>query len=240
MKISCDTCVVRNRAICSVLPDTELLELNRIGRRRHVRRGEALSLDGYEELLCANVLTGVVKLSLQTRDGRQQIVSVAYPSDFIGYPFTQDTGKHGEDIYTVEALTDAEVCIYTREAFAEFAETNSRLKQELLRRTTTELERARRWMLLLGRKSARERVASLLIEISNRRANLGCTALGASPMHFTLLLSRQQMADILGLTVETVSRQLGQLVNDGLIAFPSVREVEILDWPGLQQAADAE
>ncbi len=97
----CDTCLVRNRAICSALMPDELAVLSKLGRKQNVTRGQTLVWEGDESLVVANVIQGVLKLSVSTQDGREQIVGVVFPSDFIGRPF----GK--ESPYGVTALTTA-------------------------------------------------------------------------------------------------------------------------------------
>ncbi len=84
---ACDTCVVRNRAICASLDNEEIKMLNAIGRQRDLAPGESLMWEGEDSVLVANVINGVLKLSTGTEDGREQIVGVVYPSDFIGRPF---------------------------------------------------------------------------------------------------------------------------------------------------------
>jgi CRP/FNR family transcriptional regulator len=164
----------------------------------------------------------VLKLSTGTEDGREQIVGVVYPSDFIGRPFGGTT-NHG-----VTALTDARVCVFSRVDFDGFARKHPELEHKLLQRTLGELDRTRRWMLLLGRKSASEKVASFLIELSDRLAPLTCEGEGDGiAARFHLPFSRQQIADVLGLTIETVSRQFTRLKTEGLIDLPSRREVVI-------------
>lgn len=229
---SCETCVVRNRAICASLNGGEVAELNRIGRRRKVRRGETVIWEGDESPVVANVIDGMLKLTTATGDGREQIVGVAFPSDFIGRPFGASSRN------SVTALADSELCIFTRENFDGFAKSHPELEHELLERTLTELDKARAWMLLLGRKSAGERVASFLLEMSNRLARQDCTPGAASIDRFELPLSRQQIADILGLTIETVSRQLGRLREAGIILTPDRRTIEIVDRPALEGEAE--
>ncbi len=170
----CDACVVRNRAICSALMPDELAALSKLGRKQMVSRGQTLVWEGDESLVVANVIQGVLKLSVSTQDGREQIVGVVFPSDFIGRPF----GK--ESPYGVTALTDAEVCIFTRTAFDGFAKEHPDLQHKLLQRTLDELDRARQWMMLLGRKTASERIATLLIEISDRLGASGCSPIAPS------------------------------------------------------------
>lgn len=228
---NCDTCLVRNRAICSVLDAHEVGALNRIGRMRTIGEGQALMWEGDDSLLVANVIEGLLKLSTGTGDGREQIVGIVYPADFIGRPF--GTTSH----HTVTALTDARVCTFTRSDFDQFARGHPQLEHKLLQRTLTELDRARHWMLLLGRKSASEKVATFLIEMSERLVDKGCSIDGAPLRAFTLPFGRQQIADILGLTIETVSRQLTRLRADGLIDLPSRRDIVILDRDALTAMA---
>ena len=226
---ACDTCVVRNRAICAALDKGELDALNAIGRRRTLAPGESLMWEGEDSVLVANVVDGVLKLSTGTADGREQIVGVVYPSDFIGRPFGSTTG-HG-----VTALTEARVCVFSRKDFDAFAREHPALEHKLLQRTLGELDRTRRWMLLLGRKSASEKVASFLLEMAERLSNATCEVFeDHTEKRFILPFSRQQIADVLGLTIETVSRQFTRLKGDGLIDLPSRREVVILDLAALE------
>ncbi|MFV0645632.1 MAG: Crp/Fnr family transcriptional regulator [Sphingomonadaceae bacterium] len=230
----CDSCLVRNRAICSGLDSEEILALNAIGRRRTLNAGEALVWEGDESVLVANVIEGVLKLSSSTSDGREQIVGVAFPSDFIGRPFGPTT-PHG-----ITALTDAEVCVFSRPDFDRFAAEHPALEHKLLERTLEELDRSRSWMLLLARKTAEEKVASFLLEMSDRLGETtvpGC--LGALPLtSFDLPFSRQQVADILGLTIETVSRQLTRMKKDGILDLPARRTIVIRDRSRLEELAD--
>ena len=228
---SCDLCVVRNRAICAALDSTEVEALNAIGRQRDLKAGESLIWEGDDSVLVANVIDGVLKLSTGTEDGREQIVGVVYPSDFIGRPFGGTT-SHG-----VTALTDARVCVFSRRDFDAFAREHPALEHKLLQRTLGELDRTRRWMLLLGRKSASEKLASFLMEMAERLVEPGCKAPAGPVQRIALPFSRQQIADVLGLTIETVSRQFTRLKDEGVIALPSRREVEILDPDAL--AAEA-
>lgn len=228
---SCETCVVRNRAICAGLDSREIGALNAIGRRRAVSAGEPLIWEDDDSLLVANVIEGVLKLTTSTEDGREQIVGVAYPSDFIGRPFGP-TSKA-----SVVALTDARVCVFSRNDFDRFAREHPELEHKLLERTLSELDRTRAWMMLLGRKTAPEKIATFLLEMSDRLAEATCASSFGPARRFSLPFSRQQVADVLGLTIETVSRQFTRLKADGLIDLPSRREVVIIDREGL--AAEA-
>lgn len=228
----CQACTIRNRAICADLEDDEVALLNAIGRRRALEAGEQLMWEGEDAILVANVLEGVLKLSTRTAEGKEQILGLAYPSDFLGRPFGHTTP------YGAEALTDAQVCVFNRSDFDRFAREHPRLEHKLLERTLTELDRTRRWMLLLGRMNAEQKLASYLLETAERLAPITCNAgQNEAPRHLTLPLSRQQIADVLGLTIETVSRQFTRMRAEGLIEIPSRREVEILRPEALAQLA---
>ncbi|HTN14622.1 MAG TPA: Crp/Fnr family transcriptional regulator [Sphingomonadaceae bacterium] len=227
----CDTCLVRNRAICAALDATEIATLNAIGRRRKLEPGESLIWEGDDSLLVANVIEGVLKLSTGTEDGREQIVGVVYPSDFIGRPFGATT-RH-----SVTALTEANVCVFSRTDFDSFAHNHPALEHKLLKRTLAELDRTRRWMLLLGRKNAEEKLATFLLDMSERLSDPSCENPDDMLNEFELPFSRQQVADLLGLTIETVSRQFTRLKKDGIVDLPSRRAVAILNRAALEARA---
>jgi CRP/FNR family transcriptional regulator len=149
---------------------------------------------------------------------------MVFTSDFIGRPFGKTTG-HG-----VTALTESKVCVFNRRDFDSFAREHPALEHKLLQRTLSELDRTRRWMLLLGRKSASEKVASFLIEMVERVGGSPCDSTDApAELLLDLPVSRQQIADVLGLTIETVSRQFTRLKAEGILDLPSRREVLIRD-----------
>lgn len=213
----CQACAIRNKAICSDLDPREIDILNGIGRRRRLAAGEQLMWEGHEAVLVANVIEGILKLSSHSADGKEQILGLVYPSDFLGRPFGETSP------YGVEALTDSHICVFERRDFERFAREHPRLEHKLLERTLGELDRTRRWMLLLGRMTAEQKLASFLLEMADR---LGTSEADGSTA-ILLPLSRQQIADILGLTVETVSRQLTQLRAKGIITLSSRREIRI-------------
>ena len=228
----CQACSVRNRAICADLDDHEIALLNKIGRRRRLAPGETLLWEGDEAVFVANVVSGVLKLSTQKSDGREQILGLAYPSDFLGRPFGEVSP------YSVEALSESIVCVFQRSDFERFAEEHGRLEHKLLERTLGELDRTRRWMLLLGRMNAEERLATLLLEIASRTVLATCENTGWKvPDEFELPMSRQQIADILGLTIETVSRQFTKFREEGVIEMRGRRVVTIRKRDALEMLA---
>lgn len=229
---ACANCAVRESAICHSLTDDKLEELSRYGRHHNVRRGQTLLWEGEDSLLVGNVIEGVLKLSASTWNGCDQTLGIAYPSDFIGRPFGP------KSFQSVTALTDAKVCTFTRSDFDAVARRNPGLEHGLLERTLADLDHARRWMLLLGQKSAVERVASFLLEMASRLAP-DDHGDASGPILFELPFGRQEVAEVLGLTIETVSRQITKLRGEGLIDTPSKRQIAILDRDGLEACAES-
>jgi CRP/FNR family transcriptional regulator, anaerobic regulatory protein len=167
-----------------------------------------------------------VKLSKIMADGRQQIVGLQFAPDFMGRPFL------GESLMAAEAATDAELCVLPRKILERMISESPDLGRRLHNQALTELDEARDWMLTLGRKSAREKVASLLVLIaahSEPERPGECT--------FDLPLSRADIADFLGLTIETVSRQMTKLRKDGVIQIENNRHVHVPDFDRLGLAA---
>ncbi|MDN3647255.1 Crp/Fnr family transcriptional regulator [Pontixanthobacter aestiaquae] len=231
----CQSCTIRNRAICADLHADEIVLLNSIGRHRTLTAGEQLLWEGEDAVLVGNVVEGLLKLSTGTSEGREQIVGLAYPGDFVGRPFG------GTDPYGVEALAETRMCVFRRQDFDAFAREHPRLEHKLLERTLTELDRTRRWMLLLGRMDAEQKLATFLLDMVERLS--GAPGLnpeltgGNTVPAFALPIGRQQIADVLGLTIETVSRHFTRLKKDGILDLPSRREVAILDRAALQDRA---
>ncbi|MDT9599587.1 Crp/Fnr family transcriptional regulator [Sphingosinicella rhizophila] len=220
----CGGCAARLRGICNELAADQLALLSTLGRQRCLAAGETLIWEGEDAAVVANLLSGALKLTASTASGREQILGIAYPSDFVGPLYGRRSG------YSVTALSDVEICLFTRRDFEGFARHHPALEHELLKRALTDLDRARRFMLLLGRKSAIERVASLILELSERLGTGG---------QLELPLGRQQMADVLGLTIETVSRQLTLLKSAGIIALPGRRALVINGRADLEALSEA-
>lgn len=170
----------------------------------------------------ASVVVGVATLSQTMEDGRTQMVGLLLPSDFIGRP--------GREIapYNVNAVSDVTVCCFRKRPFESLLVSTPHVGQRLLEMALDELDAAREWMLLLGRKTAREKIASLIAIIARRDQELKA-ALPDGQMSVELPLTREAMADYLGLTLETVSRQVSALKKDGVIQLEGKRKVLIPD-----------
>ncbi|MCT8002240.1 Crp/Fnr family transcriptional regulator [Sphingomonas sanguinis] len=229
----CADCAVRDHALCGSLDDRELKVLNELGQRRHVARGQTVVWSGDEAVVCGNVLSGVLKLVAGTADGREQIVGLLYQADFFGQPYA------GVADFTTVALSDAELCVFPRAAFQNVLEEHPRMEHLLLQRTFASLNEARGRMLVLARQSASEKLAGFLVDVAGRLGEKACNACPDTPVRFDLPLTRGQIADVLGMTIETVSRQLTRLKEAGVIALPGGRAITIMDGASLAARAEA-
>lgn len=178
----------------------------------------------------ASVVTGIATLSQTMEDGRRQMVGLLLPSDFVGRPGRETAA------YDVTATTDLLMCCFRKKAFEEMMISTPHVGQRLLEMTLDELDSAREWMLLLGRKTAREKIASLIAIIARRDAALKLMA-PEGRVTFDLPLSREAMSDYLGMTLETVSRQVSALRRDGVIEIQGKRHVTIPDFDRLIEEA---
>ncbi|NJO22286.1 MAG: helix-turn-helix domain-containing protein [Sphingomonadales bacterium] len=222
---------MRDTALCRVLNAQQLTRLNRHSYRRWYPAGQLIAGVSPSDDWCATVLSGVIKLSKLLPDGRQQIVALLFPGDFLGRPY------RAEFPYVAETATEANLCCYGRAYFEGFLQEQPELKQTFLEQTLDSVDAARDWMLLLGRKSAREKVAALLLTVLRRTAR-PCPDCEHEPCRqLTLPLSRTEMADYLGLRLETVSRQLKQLETVGTIKRIDARRITVADAAALAEIA---
>jgi len=226
----CENCAIRHRGLCSAASLKALAELNRIANSHYYIAGQTIISEDVPVEFVANVVSGIVKLIKTMPDGRQQIVGLLFPSDFVGRAFA----KSWE--FSAEAASDVELCRLNRKAFEAIADRHPDLKQALLVSTLDELDAAREWMLLLGCKSAEEKVASFLMLLVRRSINAGCgrEAQPADPV-FELPVNRADIAGYLGMTVETVSRQISRLKAERIIKLTDIRHYTV---PDLNRLAD--
>ncbi|MGB3146260.1 MAG: Crp/Fnr family transcriptional regulator [Paracoccaceae bacterium] len=226
----CSGCQIRHRAVCSRCEPEELRQLDDIKFYRTFEAGQTLVWAGDKMDFVASVVTGVASLSQTMEDGRTQMVGLLLPSDFVGRPGRESAA------FTVTAVTDLVMCCFRKKPFETLLAAIPHISHRLLEMTLDELDSAREWMVILGRKTAREKIASLLTIVARREASL---RLGAAQkgMTFDLPLTREAMANYLGLTLETVSRQVSALKNDGIVSLEGSRRVTILDYDRLLEAA---
>ncbi len=216
----CGRCGVRDRALCSEVTEAAAKELAPIAHHRRIPAGQVIQSEHQGLGWLAIIVSGVVKLVRAEKDGRVQIVGLQYPADFIGHPYTTKSAL------VAEATTPLELCCFSRGAFETVMLNHPSLERALYRRALDDLDAAREWMFLLGRKTAREKVASLLTSVATRVYR---PLPGDKPTsQFDLPLSRNEIADALGLTIETVSREVRFLKTAGVISTSGRRRVCVL------------
>ena len=225
-KVSCSSCPIRHRAVCARCDTDELGMLESMKSYRSFSAGETIVWRGEPSAFVASVVTGVASLSKTLEDGRTQMVGLLLPSDFIGRP-----GRR-EAAFDVIATTDVVLCCFQRDPFEKLVDDTPHIAHRLMELALDELDAARDWMLLLGRKTAREKIATF-IELLARRSN---TDSPGRIEHLPLPLTRDQIANYLGLTLETVSRQFSALKKEGVIDFSDRRTLSIRDLCALQDA----
>lgn len=227
---NCGDCPIRHRAVCARCEADELAQLDAIKYYRSFQAGQTVIWSGDRMDFVASVVTGIATLTQTMEDGRRQMVGLLLPSDFVGRP------GRSQAAYDVTATTDLVMCCFRKKPFEELMAKTPHIAQRLLEMTLDELDAAREWMLLLGRKTAREKIASLLSIIARRDASLKLkSAKGA--VAFDLPLTREEMADYLGLTLETVSRQMSALKRDGVIGLEGKRHIMVPNFDLLVEEA---
>ena len=220
--VQCSECPIRHRAVCARCETDELARLDAIKYYRSFQAGQTVIWSGDRMDFVASVVTGIATLTQTMEDGRRQMVGLLLPSDFVGRP------GRSQAAYDVTATTDLVMCCFRKKPFEELMGSTPHIAQRLLEMTLDELDAAREWMLLLGRKTAREKIASLLAIIARRNAALK-TQGSHGAVRFDLPLTREEMADYLGLTLETVSRQISALKREGVIELEGKRQVIVQD-----------
>ncbi len=225
--VLCRACEARHRGICGALDSGQLVRLGRRTGRREVEPGTVLVAAGSPIESYANILSGVVKLSKLSRDGRQQIVGLQFAPDFLGRPFSEMS-----DV-SAEAASTVRICTFPRSALEEMVRQSPALEHRLHQQALRELDDARDWMMTLGQKSASEKVASFMLLLGRHMDPL---ADGRSE-RFEIPMKRSDIADFLGLTIETVSRHVTHLRKAGIIGIEKNRHVTVNDHDALTAAA---
>jgi len=230
LSIGCENCQIKHRAVCARCDEDELATLENIKYYRSIEAGQTVIWSGDRMEFVGSVVSGIASLTQTMEDGRTQMVGLLLPSDFVGRP-GRDTAT-----YDVVATTDLVMCCFRRKPFEKMMLETPHIAQRLLEMTLDELDAAREWMLVLGRKTAREKIASLLSIIGRRAASLKLEGV-AGKIVFDLPLTREAMADYLGLTLETVSRQMSALKRDGVIQLEGKRHITVLSFERLLDEA---
>jgi CRP/FNR family transcriptional regulator len=222
----CGSCPIRHRAICARCDDAELGLLEQVKTYKTIEAGQTIGWRGDPLSHFSSLVSGVATLTRTMEDGRTQMVGLLLPSDFIGRP------GRSEMEFDVTAVTDVTLCRFERKPFERLITEVPSIAQRMMEMALDELQAAREWMVLLGRKTAREKIATFL-EMIVRRSTLP----GQSLQEYVLPLTREEIANFLGLTLETVSRQLSVLKREGVISFVGRRHFRVEDLSALHDAS---
>jgi CRP/FNR family transcriptional regulator len=226
----CGKCPIRHRAVCSRCDVEQLEMLETIKYYRSFEAGQTVTWAGDRMDFVGSVVSGIGTLTQTMEDGRTQMVGLLLPSDFVGRP-----GRDGS-AFTVLATTDLVMCCFRKHPFEQMLAGTPVIAQRLLEMTLDELDAAREWMVVLGRKTAREKISSLIAILARRKLALSPDGQTGN-LAFELPLTREAMADYLGLTLETVSRQLTALKRDGVIGIEGKRRITVPDFARLTDEA---
>lgn len=213
-EIGCATCPIQAKAVCSHSNAEELKILDAIKVYRDYAPGRDIQAAGAPCEMVGSIVRGVVKLTKTVADGRSQIVGLLFAGDMVGRPMRATT------LYDATAATEVTLCLFPRPRFETLLRNSPHLESRFLEMTLDELDAAREWQFLLGRKTAREKVASFLTMLARRTPDAAV---------IDLPLTRAEIAEHLGLTIETVSRQITRLWKDGLIALEGIKGVRVPD-----------
>lgn len=226
----CYPCEVRRVSLFYALQCGDLSKLRALGKVRELKADEPLFHQGDEANLVYTVAAGSLRLYRLLFDGRRQITGFALPGEFLGISIDDS-----HDV-TAEALEPSRIWCFPRERFDDFVAANPILKDSLLEMARQELAAAQQQFIVLGRKTAMERVASFLLYLHGRFERIT-----GHPMdHVALPMSRADIADYLGLTKETVSRVFGQLRNSRIMRLETLTCIQVLDRHALKALADGE
>ncbi len=224
---SCRKCPVEGLSACNSLKPDELGELDSIVVECHYRHKDTL----FAVTLAADyvhiITEGVVRLHRTLADGRHMISGFAMPGDFLGLSID------GTYANTADALGYVSTCRISRRAYSDLINSKPRLLHRLYAETTHELTQAHDQMMLLGRCNAVERTAIFLINLRNRWMRIN-----GQSAYISLPMTRQDIGDFIGLTVETVSRTITKFAREKLIVVVP-NGVRVLDYPGLEAVAAA-
>ncbi|MBT5072958.1 MAG: cyclic nucleotide-binding domain-containing protein [Kordiimonadaceae bacterium] len=216
---SCDDCISRHVSMCSALKDNEIHQLSEISQKLSKTSKQYICEEGEKADYLYNIREGCVRISKMLPDGRRQIIGFLFAGDFFGLSCADGYS------YTAEAITDVDLCKMSRENILEKFNDIPALGQKIIDITQTELHAASEQMLLLGRKKAKEKLGTFLLSMNNKSLQSS----NIPEDQIFLPMSRSDIADYLGLTIETVSRQFTILVKDNVISLDENPNVKILD-----------
>jgi CRP/FNR family transcriptional regulator len=227
-KVACKDCSLFSLCLPVGIERQDLEEVDRIiKRRRPIQRSDHLFVSGGEFHSIYAVRSGSLKTYTLTEDGREQVSGFFLPGELVGLDAI-GSGRHSS---SARALETTSVCEIPFDEYETLSAHIPSLPRQLLRIMSNEMHQDQLLLMLLGKRSADERLATFLLSLSRRFGQRGY-----SPTEFNLSMSRNDIGNYLALAVETVSRLFSRLQDDGILAVRS-RHVRILDLPRLQALA---
>lgn len=222
----CAHCDARPFSVCNAIPDADMSRLAMAAVVAEAPAGTSFIEEGEPAGHFFNITRGTAKLFKLLPDGRRQITGFVGVGHFLGLAVSATYA------FSAEAIDNVRYCRFSRARLRALLDDYPLMEKRLLEVASNELVAAQDQMLLLGRKTARERLASFLAMQS--RQGMPCQH---PRSRFALPMTRGDIADYLGLTIETVSRTLTKLRSEGLIEIPSPTEVIIHHRPALESLA---
>jgi len=205
--------------------DEDLQALQQIGTKVRFARNTTLFNEGDDATYTYKIVSGAIRLCKHTSNGRRQIADFLLAGDYFGFL------QLGTYSFTAEAVSDVVVIAYPQRQIEQLSNTMPSMSRRLLVLLSQRLLGMQDHLVLLGRQAAKERVASFLLLLAERSEAEEGEA-------FEVPMSRQDIADYLGLTIETVCRALSDLKRTRLIGIPNVHQIVVTDRDGLENAAD--
>ena len=215
-------CRIHPYSMCNALQGRAIDELEALARPSVYPARKELAEQGAPVTFVYNITAGVVRLSRLLQDGRRQIVGFLLPGDFLGLTLADNSA------YTADTLTPVQACQFERAQFSRFMAQQPALLRRLYTLVGRELDMAQEHMSLLGRRTAEEKIASFILGLRKRMVRSS----GFSDI-VPLAMSRQDIADYLGLTIETVSRIMSRFDREGVLDVARDR-ARIIDAPRLE------
>lgn len=224
---ACDTCGARALSVCGSVDDADLGRLDAMAEHTNFAAGAVMIREGDPARHVFNITSGSVRVYKLLADGRRQITGFLFTGDFLGLA-TGDTY-----VFSAEAVEPASACRFRKTEYRALIRDCPTLESTLFDRANHELAAAQNQMLLLGRKTALERIATFLLDLPSHDP-----ARVITPGHVHLPMTRAEIADYLGLTIETVSRVLTRLKTQGVIRLISLSELRVEQPDVLRDLAD--
>ena len=217
-KNRCNICKIRTYSFCRCLSEDKLKLFTHISFEKEYYDKQNIFIQNDPSTHLFNITEGNVKVYQLLDDGRIQIIGFLYPGDFFG------SYRNNKYNYSAEAIGNLKTCIFDQKILDKYLDENPVVAKELLHQTSFELTLAQDRITVLGKLNAGERLARFLLNISEQRKRIGWQN---NPI--SLPMTRQDIADYLGLTIETVSREFSNLKSSNIIKFISSKQLYLKD-----------